>query len=413
MARRTTLILILAVVAAACTVPPVEEAPGATTTTPTEETTTVALPEIDLPGRLVILDRGRNIAVVDPDGSDMIQLTSDAGTGAAYTQPLWSPDASLIAWGQVTDDGPATAYQRVTAPSPTVVPMSSPPFYMFWSPDAATIGVLHNSADQVIDFEMVDVAQGSATVVDGGAPYYFSWSPDGTQVIAHVGEAGFAIIDLAGTKSELGITAAGYLAPHWTPRGIFHVVDGVLVVEEEGERRMLADLPGPVTFVANSQGTLVAVQSARQAAGTPAAYRPQAQQAAPIPVNAVVVVDVETSEVEIAVEQAAVGFFWSPDGRRLLILRLSPSGAVLDVLVWEVGGGLTAYPSFAPHGTFVRDVLPFFPQYAQSLSLWAPDSSAFAYAGELGGERGIWVQVLEEPQPRLVAEGSWVSWSGR
>jgi hypothetical protein len=156
MARRTTLILILALVAAACTVttPPATEAPASTV--PADETTTTntADPpsETTLPGRLVILDRGGNVAVIDPDGTDLVQITSDAGGGAAYVQPLWSPDASLVAWGQVTDDGPATAYQRVTAPNPTVVPMSNPPFYFFWSPDSATIGVLHNSADQVIDF---------------------------------------------------------------------------------------------------------------------------------------------------------------------------------------------------------------------------------------------------------------------
>ncbi len=92
-------------------------------------------------------------------------------------------------------------------------------------------------------------------------------------------------------------------------------------------------------------------------------------------------------------------------------MSVSPSGAALQPTVWERGQGPTEYPEFLPHGSFVREVLPFFPQYAQSLNLWSPDSTAFAYAGEVEGERGIWIKDLSEARPRFVVEGTWVAWS--
>jgi TolB protein len=60
----------------------------------------------------------------------------------------------------------------------------------------------------------------------------------------------------------------------------------------------------------------------------------------------------------------------------------------------------------------LQDTFPFFPQYAQSVSFWAPDSSAFAYAGAVGDEPGIWIQDLEGDAPTKVSDGTWVAWSG-
>jgi hypothetical protein len=64
-----------------------------------------------------------------------------------------------------------------------------------------------------------------------------------------------------------------------------------------------------------------------------------------------------------------------------------------------------------PPVSFFRDVLQFFDQYAQSLELWAPDSSAVALAGAIDGESGIWVIPVDGSDPRLVSEGTWVAWS--
>jgi TolB protein len=59
----------------------------------------------------------------------------------------------------------------------------------------------------------------------------------------------------------------------------------------------------------------------------------------------------------------------------------------------------------------VRDVLLFFDQYAQSHSVWSPDSNAVVLPGAVDGEAGIWVYLLNGDVPVEVGKGSWVMWS--
>jgi Tol biopolymer transport system component len=59
----------------------------------------------------------------------------------------------------------------------------------------------------------------------------------------------------------------------------------------------------------------------------------------------------------------------------------------------------------------LRDLVPFFDQYAQSMTLWSPDGTAFAFPAAVNGEAGIWRQDLSGGDPIRVAGGSWVAWS--
>ena len=65
------------------------------------------------------------------------------------------------------------------------------------------------------------------------------------------------------------------------------------------------------------------------------------------------------------------------------------------------------YAEFRPSIVLVREMFPFFPQYAQSLNYWSPDSTAFAYASD----EGVFVQHLGEPDAVKVSDGTWVAWS--
>ncbi len=67
----------------------------------------------------------------------------------------------------------------------------------------------------------------------------------------------------------------------------------------------------------------------------------------------------------------------------------------------------------APSRVFLRVYLPFFDQHAQSMTVWSPDSAAFAYAASNeAGEGGVWVQRLGQA-PARVADGVFVAWSPR
>ena len=133
------------------------------------------------PGRLVVVDDGGDVVTIDPDGSDRVAITDDAGDTAIYSQPIWSPDGLSLAWGQVTPNGFAVGIQNSEDTASVTVEMPSLPFYMYWSPDSQNIGVLHNGSDG-LDFRIVDVPGTTASMVDGGSPFYFSWSPGGERV---------------------------------------------------------------------------------------------------------------------------------------------------------------------------------------------------------------------------------------
>src|SRR4029453_1308966 len=70
-------------------------------------------------------------------------------------------------------------------------------------------------------------------------------------------------------------------------------------------------------------------------------------------------------------------------------------------------------PRFVPSELVAVGYLQFFEQYAQSMSLWSPDSSAFAYPGmNEDGEEGIWIQSARPDRAAvLVAAGAFVAWS--
>ena len=65
---------------------------------------------------------------------------------------------------------------------------------------------------------------------------------------------------------------------------------------------------------------------------------------------------------------------------------------------------------FTPEPRFITEFVPFFDQYAQSVSLWAPDGSAIAFPGVIDGNSGIWVQAIDG-EPTRIHDGSWVSWA--
>ncbi len=392
-------------VVAACT--------GASTETSQQTTSVSTTPQVTdvegLPGRLVTLDASGNIVVIEPDGTEPVAITSDAGPIAQYAQPSWSPDSDRLAWSELTSTGLGVGISDSDGSNRIRVDMGAPPFFLYWSPDGEAIGVLHNG-QQSIEFELVDVAAGSTSVAANGSPFYFSWSPDGSQVVAHIARELFGTIDREGGTEDLGGTEPGYQSPHWTPSGIFHRGAGGLELRAPGgPGRVLATLDGPLAMVANPQGTRVAAQSYVEAG--PGGINAALSETPVVPANRVVVIDVASGEMEVVTEDISVGFFWSPDGDSLLILEPRFQQPVVDVTVWS-DGEKRQLMELAPPGSLVTDVLRFFDQYSQSLQIWSPDSSAVVLPGAVGDESGIWVQMMAGGEPVEVADGSWAVWSG-
>ena len=412
MLRRLFVLSAGLVVIAACTVDgDSDPSPVGTTPVATTEVSSEPTAVSELPGRLVVLDTDGNIVTIEPDGSDPLAVTDDAGESARYSQPSWSPQSDRIAWAEIATTGFGVGLSDPDGEDRTTIPMSAPPFYMYWSPDGQGMGVLHNGPQGAIEFELIDVDTLTSSIVASGTPFYFSWSPDSDRVVIHVGGDTFDTIDLEGVTTDLGATGGAYQSPHWTRSGIFHLgVNGLEVRDPSGEAQILATAPGSIALVANQQGTRVAVRSfvPDDQGGISAAL----SETPALPSNAVVVVDVASGEVSEVISSPSIGFFWSPDGEALLVLEPTGGAAEASVLVWQ-DGKTRSLSTIVPQTSFVTEVLQFFDQYSQSLQLWSPDSSAVVLVGIVDGEEGIWVQGVETGAPVKVFDGGWAAWSNR
>jgi TolB protein len=392
-ARRTLpLAAALALLLAACT-------------TNTASTTSVPLEPLN---RLVILDGDGSVVTIRPDGTDAVTIAQGGRGDALFSQPLWSPSSDRIAWSQVTADGFALGLTD-DAGEIVTVPMPDNPFYLYWSPDDRWIGALHNAQTGGIDLEMVDAANQTTSIVANGAPFYFSWNAGASQVVAHIEDRRFELIDVSGEVIDLGLTGPSYQTPQWTEAGVFHLRGSDLVrFEPEGDEETVATVSGPSTFVANGPGSRIAVQAFGSAGGIAVGLEVMPA----VPSEVLVVLDVGTGDVHTVTDQPAIAYFWSPDGENLLVFEPGDDEGTLRLAVWS-DEEFVEMVTYTPHPTFLNQLLPFFTQYAQSIQLWSPDSSSVAFAGSIDDQGGIWVHAVSGEEPRLVSDGSWVVWSTR
>lgn len=357
----------------------------------------------------MIIDGDGDVAVLAASGSEPDAITDGASEQAAYFQPVWAPGSDLIAWGQASSAGSSLVTALPDGEGRLETALPAAPFYFYWSPDGARIAALHNGVNGV-ELKIVEARATTGIFGGSGLPLYISWSPDSRELVAHIGSDRLVEIDVNGISSDLRPTAAGYQAPQWSPRGIVHLAEGGLrAVDDSGDESDLVASTGAASFVLNPQGSLLAIQTFAEdapgltvALGTVPSVRP----------NIVAVVDLETGSVTTAADERSIGFFWSPDGEKLLMLHPTGEPGVVEASVWA-DGATRRLARFTPEPSFIRDVLPFFNQYAQSYQVWSPDSRHFAFAGVIDGEEGIWVQAAAGGQPALVARGTWVAFSDR
>lgn len=363
--------------------------------------------------RLVIVDEQGRVVTTAPDGSDsqVISIEEDVAF-----QPIWSPDGTKVAYASLADEGVTVADLE---PSDRIhVATEIGPFYMYWSPDGGRIAALRNT-ESGIALEMVTVGADelTTTIVDSGSPYYFSWSPDSDELVVHAGTDRFDFLDTSGNTTPIDVSPGLFLAPHWIDQGIVtsRAHDGVselVLVSDDGGVQIIAEHPGAVTFAGDPSGHRIAVQpvgGGEQGELIDVARRTGPVLDEPLANAQLQVVDLEAGSATTVTDEPVVAFFWSPDGTRLLVLDLETRGR----LTWSVwsDGDLVEGPTFVPGSTWTETFLPFYDQYARSMTLWAPDSRAFAFPGEIDGEAGIWVHDVESGETTKVADGTWVAWS--
>ncbi|MCZ7570608.1 MAG: hypothetical protein M5U01_18745 [Ardenticatenaceae bacterium] len=379
--------------------------------------------------RLVVLGDDGNIYTVSPDGSDRQALTTDATTDHTYRQPTWSPSAERVAWVEIdsrTSDIRSTLLtSRSDGRDRTTAVIPFPAFYLFWSPDSQRLAYLSSGTTELA-LSLVDVAHGGdeATTLDRGQPLYFSWAPDGRRLLTHIGTDRLALLSLDGTQAPLDARPAAFAAPQWSPDGsqlLYAVRDGtaqrLIAATPEGTlQHEITSFDGVISFTMSPDRRQIAYAITPEPIGT-AAFGP------------LYIADLNTNQARELSAEPVLAFFWSPDSRYVIFLRPERHPPVTPVpeaaplrqeqlwLRWHIWDGTRTFPLslFSPSDTFLLDYLRFFDQYAQSMTLWAPDSSAFVYAGlSENGFQGVWVHPIGEGSaPTRVTRGLFAAWSPR
>ena len=351
--------------------------------------------------RIAIVDRAK-LRVLDLDRRNAVDLGAMGDARLANRQPSWSPDGARIAW---------TAFDRRQLDSHAAVAIATPegtrrtdhaavfpPFYLAWRPDGAAVATL---AEGPLGLELcvVDERSGVGEILHRGAPLYFAWSHDGA----------LAVHRHAGATSTLSTHGAGYDGARFASlqpgsfRAPAFVGDQVAAVVEHAGRPhlVLLDRSATVTTVlapAEHGANFVVSPSGEFVAATTFGTTP----------GPLVVHDMTRGTTHVVDPSAPALLQWSPDSSSLLVARVVDRGD-FPRLAWSVwrDGEQRTIAEARTTASFAREVLPFYEQFAQSHSWWAPDGQSFCYAAvDDFGNDTIWVADVRHATATRIATGS-------
>jgi hypothetical protein len=383
----------------------------------------------ELPGRLLVKLNDGGLATVRPDGADLRIVAVAVRGEVQVLQAAWAPNGRRVAWGQVGANGSARTPAVVTSGpdgrDPIATPTDAVPFYLSWDPTSSRVGFLGSDGTDrflmgVVEQQGAD--EGSARSLARGSPFFFAWAPDGDRVLVHVGDERLDEITLDGDTSSVGDGSGRFQAPAWSADGRSQVYveaigrgerQRVIVRGPDGGRRVVARADGAVSLVLSPDGSRLAFQALNDDERN-LLDRTLPNRAVDVGVT---IVDLETGAIERATIRPAAAFFWDPTGERLAILEPTyhPSTPMpFRWVVWDGDGGFVT-PPFVPGRSLLGEYTPFFSQYAQSLTVWAPDGRAFAYPVEHPSEpTTIWVQPTDaDASAYRLGFGSFAAWSPR
>lgn len=358
-------------------------------------------PVVSTSDRLIVLGDDGNLRSMAPDGTNVVPFTTDAGPDVQVNQPVSSPDGRFVSWVEIRNGQPSVVTASRTGQRLQAVPMGLAPFFLQWDPTSTNIAYLGN-APQGLGMGVIRnaVTAPDDVAIGGGSPFYLSWSPDGQRLLVHVGQTQLGVTDVGADLRRVRDRPGRFQAPIWLADGRtvydrVHAAQQQLVVADEGDAHVLATFTGSVAFDASPDGTRLA-------------YRIDGSGSR----DGLYVRSIDGGKATLVTHAGAPAFFWSSIGDRLLVLTVTGTGST-PTARWNVWSGdhMVSLDRYQPSQTFGEQYLPFFDQYAQTFTPWAPDGSAFAFAGVIDGTAGVFVQPADGGAPTRVSDGEFVLWS--
>ncbi len=383
--------------------------------------------------RIVVQSADNNLSLLTFAGEVAGPTSNDAN------QPVFSPDGSVLAWttflpggntagvafADVADDGSLS--------EPEVIPTPVVSFYTVFAPESSDrLAVLGNSR-RGVGVAVVDRSDVATEVLDEGVPYYFVWNPEGTGFVGHVDNSLRQFDVISGNGEDAFDVLPSFRVPAMTEDGRTVYVTTRNITGGQGMSTILKasrdadgvispagavsvarfDGIGSLTMAPDSSRVAISVEGTLDTARV-------GYQENPALDRGLYVIDTATDELTTITTGAVLGAFWSRDSQMVATLAFDLIGDGRNWARWTVfditGEAISRSPRFLVSRDFAGAYLPFFDQYAESVSLWSPDSTRFVYAGEsMAGDAGIWLHRLpmdgEGPKTYFVAEGVVALWS--
>jgi hypothetical protein len=387
--------------------------------------------------RIVVQSVDNNLTILTFAGEVAAPTANDAN------QPVFSPDGSVLAWTTFVPGGSSAGVAFVDVAEdgslsvPDVVPTPVVSFYSVFAPGSSDrLAVLGNSA-RGVGVALVDRFGEASDVLDEGVPYYFAWNAQGSGFVGHVGESlrQFDVVSGVGVNTfdvlpsfrvpgVVGDGSAIYAATR-NPTGSAGMSAIVKVRSDDdgafstARADAVARFDGLGSFTMSPDSSKMAVV-VRGTLGTARIGFQDNPALDPALDRGLHVLDTRTDEITTISSTAALAVFWSPNSEVLASLAFDSVGDGRDWARWRVydleGQTVSQSPRFLLSRDFVVGYLPFFDQYAESVSIWSPDSTRFVFAGEsMAGDSGVWLHKLpldgDGPKTYFVAEGVMALWS--
>ena len=393
-------------------------------------------------GLIAYIGADGNMFVSDQAGGNLNQLTDDAQLPQnqsepyrLYQYPTWSQDGNQLAFVRTSSENATPKSELLVANigddavNQVFESESEHPFYLYWSPDNANVSLLTTSVSgQSLILQNIPADGSERTIIDTGSPYYWSWAPDGSTMIVHTGGANstspqhvaFLSVDAEVIENGLDTTPASFQSPAWSPDGrhilLTRVNDNdekeIILTDGTGKfEKTIGSFEVNTAFAWSPDSTRIAYISGTQAMNAGV-------------IGDLHVVDIETLE-ETVKEENVYAFFWSPSGEKLayfipLLTNQAADGTqsatqrlILRLNMLEVATGESRELfTYQPTEQFAN-ILPYFDQYHQSVTIWSPDNNNLVLSFLTSdGNPGIAIAAASgQLEPRLLAEGFLAFWS--
>lgn len=394
--------------------------------------------------RIALIGEDGNVYTVDRKGQSKLAITSDAAMDQsadvrrAYVFPNWSPDDQQLAFVGVSsvNNGTASLYaagSKGGKPNEIFSSVDALPFYLYWSPDSKRVAFLAQDTQDAVTLGVANADGTGHNELDSGSPLYFSWAPDSQSVLSHVGGSsrqsanafiGLQSLTTKGKPENLSLAPANFLAPAFSPDGkqilsarvgASTAADELIVSDAHGSNaRTIARFSGNIYFTWSPDGAHIAYL--------------QMQRSGTNPKTELHVVATDGSGDQVATDDSVLSFFWSPDSKKIAYLTRAAGGQSelqfvaqgrqqpFPSMTWKVVSladrQLTSLSTFLPTESFAS-VIPYFDQYAQSIRIWSPDSSAIVYgAQEKDDSESVYVVAVDgRSEAQRIAGGTIGVWS--